>query len=99
MEHQAHYDTVSNAIATLRKEGFTVDFNLEGDCLLHQAEKLHTDEFNIVDVYRYEGNSDPSDEAVVYAIESNKGIKGILVAGYGAAIDISPAMLQKLNMK
>jgi hypothetical protein len=36
-------------------------------------------------VHRYEGESDPGDEAVVYAIESKKGIKGILVSGFGAS--------------
>lgn len=99
MEHQSHYDTVANAIEALRKQGYNVDFNLEGDSLLHQDQKLSTDEFNIVDVYRYEGNTDPSDEAAVYAIESTSGIKGILVTGYGASADLPASMLEKLRIK
>lgn len=100
LERSYHYDTVSNAIEALRKEGFTIDFNLEGDYLLCDSDKIHVDNFNIVDVYRYEGNSDPSDEAAVYAIESTSGLKGVLVTSYGAYSDsFSAAMLEKLKMK
>ncbi|MDZ4756676.1 MAG: hypothetical protein SGJ10_00875 [Bacteroidota bacterium] len=58
------------------------------------------DDFEIVDVYRYEGDSDPADEAVVYAIESKTGVKGILVTGYGIYSDtISAKILEKLNKR
>jgi len=97
-ERQSHYDTVTNAINALKKEGFTIDFNLEGDYLLAPTKKIHVDNFSIVDVYRYEGNSDPADEAAVYAIESDCGLKGILVTSYGAYADaLSTAMLKKLS--
>jgi hypothetical protein len=38
-------------------------------------------------VYRYEGESDPGDEAVVYGIKSNSGKKGVYVAGFSADSD------------
>ncbi|MEO6686328.1 MAG: hypothetical protein ABIN24_10190 [Dyadobacter sp.] len=94
-----HYDTVSVAIEKLQKLGFTEDFNLKDNCLSHAQGKIKTDEFIIVDVYRYEGNSDPADEAAVYAIESYSGIKGILVTGYGISSDsASEEILKKLNI-
>lgn len=100
MERQLHYDTVSNAIAALRKRGYTVDFNLEENFIVSPQEKVYVDDFSIVDVYRYEGDSDPSDEAAVYAIECISGSKGILVAGYGPSADsLSTAMLDKLRIK
>ena len=49
--------------------------------------ELAMDEFEIMDVYRYEGESDPADEAAVYAIVSSSGVKGILVTGYGLNSD------------
>lgn len=98
MEH--HYDTVSNAINSLKRQGFTVDFNLEGNYLVTEGKKIGAKDFSIVDVYRYEGNTDPSDEAAVYAIESTGGIKGILVTGYGASSDaFSEEMLEKLRIR
>lgn len=95
-----HYATVSEATNELNKRGFTVDFNLEENCITCGFEKFKNDEFEIKEVYRYEGNSDPGDEAVVYGIESKNGVKGILVGGYGNSSDnISPAMLNKLAFK
>jgi hypothetical protein len=98
MEHKLHYATISQAIETLRKQGYTTDFNLEENCLVCNNEKFTVDDFEIVDVYRYEGDTDPADEASVYAIESKNGMKGILVSGYGPSADpMSTAMLNKLK--
>ena len=100
MDNQLHYGTVSEAINSLRKQGFTVDFNLDENCIVCDIEKFEADDFEIVDVYRYEGNSDPADEAAVYAIQSRTGLKGILVTAYGTyASSKSEALLKKLGNK
>jgi hypothetical protein len=92
------YDTVTDAVKGLRERGFTLDFNLEENCLVCHEGKFDADNFEIVEVYRYEGNSDPADEAVVYAIESSNGKKGILVNGYGISADqLSSEMAKKLD--
>lgn len=88
MEENFHYGTVSEAINTLRQKGFSIDFNLEENCIVCEgktSDKFKAEDFEIVDLYRYEGNSDPADEATVYALESKSGLKGILVTGYGAS--------------
>lgn len=95
---KTHYDTVSKAIEELRKQGFTTDFNLEKNCIVCHPETFRPEDFEIVDVYRYEGDSDPADEATVYAIESKTGLKGILVTGYGISTDgMSTEILSKLH--
>jgi hypothetical protein len=87
-----HYDTVSEAVNQLHKRGFEIDFNTV------VSAKYHPDDFEIVEVHRYEGDSDPGDEAVVYALESKKGDKGILVSGFGASADsFATAVLSKLH--
>jgi hypothetical protein len=97
---ESHYATVSEAIEQLRQKGFTMDFNLERNCIVCHPEKFNPDDFEIVDVYRYEGNTDPADEATVYAIESRTGLKGVLVTGYGIATDtMSTEILDKLHLK
>jgi len=91
------YDTVTAAVNGLRERGYIRDFNLEENCIVCHDEKFHPEDFEIVEVYRFEGNSDPADEAVVYAIESKNGDKGILVSGYGiSADDLSAEMVKKL---
>jgi hypothetical protein len=96
------YDTVSEATNDLKKRGYNIDFNLEFDCIKsHEATiSLKAPEFEITEVYRFEGNSDPGDEAVVYAIESKHGQKGVLVNGFGISADaVSDEMIEKLKVK
>ena len=78
--------TVSEVLTHLQKEGYTADFNLAKTHLAcaGNALQLHPTEFVVDKHYRFEGLSDPGDEAVVYAISSAKhGLKGTLVNGYG----------------
>ena len=94
------YATVSEAIRLLREKGFDQDFNIEHDCLSCVDEKFKAEAFDVVEVYRYEGNTDPADEATVYGIISKSGIKGILVTGFGASADvISAEILDKLSIR
>ena len=87
METSFHYDTAAMAINELERQGFTIDFNLEENTLTGPSSRYQIDQFHIADIYRYEGNSDPADEVIVYAISSVNGEKGIYVAAYGTAPD------------
>lgn len=77
------YDSPSQAINELKKRGYTEDFNLQENCIICKGQKLSADEFEIKEVYRFEGDSDPADEAIVLGIESSNGLRGVLVNGYG----------------
>lgn len=93
------YDTVSQAVKGLGDRGYTKDFNLKENCIVCNEEKFHPEDFEIVEVYRFEGETDPADEAVVYAVESNKGDRGVLVSGYGISADeMSSEMAKKLAL-
>ena len=96
------YDTVVKALEGLKKRGYTTDFNIAFDKLICNETKvcLNPDEFEITEVYRFEGETNPSDEAVVYAVESkSKDMKGVLVNAYGVYADpMSDAMIKKLSM-
>ncbi len=100
MEENYHYGTVTEAIDKLREQGYKVDFNIVGEHLVCDSAELGSEDFEIMHVYRYEGNSDPGDEATVYAVESKNGLKGILVSGYGIYSDtISSKILEKLSTR
>lgn len=93
------YDTVSEAVRGLKDRGFTTDFNLQENCIVCNEEKFDPDDFEIVEFYRFEGETDPSDEAVVYAIESKNGMRGVLVNGYGISSEsMSDEITQKLKI-
>ena len=96
-------ETVTQVIEALRQEGYTEDFNLQQNCLecrAHNFQVFH-DEFIIDKVYRFEGMSDPADEATVYAISAPKyNVKGILVNGYGVYTEaLTDEMLKTLQVK
>src|ERR1044071_4678313 len=96
-----NYSTLSEAVNDLQERGYTSEFKFckEGiECPMHEL-KLHPDHFEIVEFYHFDGQTDPADEAMVYAIESkDHKIKGILVNGYGIYTDdLSDAMLKKLK--
>ncbi len=94
------YDTVSAAVNGLKTRGYETDFNLSENCLICHGDKYDVNDFEIVEVYRFEGNTDPADEAVVYAIESHNGKKGVLVTGYGASAEgMSAEMVKKLTIE
>jgi hypothetical protein len=93
------YDTLSEAMNDLKKRGFTIDFNLSYDCIIcHETPMtLMPAEFEIVEVYRFEGATNPSDSSVLYAIASKHGERGVLVNAYGIYSDpVSDEMVKKL---
>ena len=95
--------TLSEMLTKLKKEGYTEDFNLQANCLACQgnAVQVFPHEFVVDKHYRFEGLSDPADEAVLYAISSPKyHLKGTLVNGYGMYSDtLADEMVKALREK
>lgn len=95
--------TVSEVLNNLKSKGYTVDFNLDDNCLVCHSNslKIHPEDFVVDKHYRFEGMSDPADEAIVYAISSTKhDIKGTLVDGYGISSDkLTNDMIKALKVK
>jgi len=95
------YETLSQAITALKREGYDQDFNLHPEWIECPAlnAKLKPDEFHVDAVHRFEGMTSPDDSSVLYAIASKAGVKGLLVDAYGAyAESISQAMIEKLTI-
>lgn len=82
MKPTYHYTTVLDALNDLKKKGFNVDYNFH-----HQAIITNPADYAILHIYRYEGDSDPDEEAIVYGIISQSGQKGFFVSGFSANSD------------
>lgn len=96
------YDTVVGAINGLKERGYIIDFNIAFDNIICVQNNicLNPSQFEITEVHRFEGDTNPSDEDVVYVVESKDGqLKGIVTSAYGLYADnISTEMIQKLTM-
>lgn len=95
------FETLSQAITELKVRGYTNDFNLHPEWIECPTldRKLLPDEFHVDEVHRFEGATNPDDSAVLYAIASTGGLKGVLVDAYGVyAESVSPQMLKKLQI-
>lgn len=81
MVHTYNYASVSKALQELKELGFVFDFNIN-----NSEFKSNPHDFEIVHIYRYEGDSNPDDEATVYGIrsKSKSDKKGVFVSGYAA---------------
>jgi hypothetical protein len=94
----ADFNTLTDALADLGKRGFTHNFGLREEHGETDA-ALPPEEFEIVEFYRFEGMTDPGDSSVVYAIQSQTGLKGVLIDAYGVYSDSSKAaMISKLGI-
>ena len=92
MKPTYHYTTVIEALEDLKEKGFTYDFNIHQDDI-----KSNPHKFEVNHVYRYEGDTDPDEESVVYGISSDSGKKGVFVAGFSANSNNDAAVvLEKL---
>ena len=68
------------------KDGFTQDFDVAtAACkpLADSSKSYAPDEVTIVDFYRFEGESNPDDMSILYAIEANDGVRGTISSAYG----------------
>ena len=63
--------------------------------------QVFADEFKVDRFYRFEGESNPSDSAILYAISSDKhNIKGVLVNAYGIYSEpVADEIMEKLQMR
>jgi len=96
-----NYDTLVDATNDLAKRGYTANLGLEGDIIEDKNDKIQmgADDFEIDEFYRFEGESNPSDMSIVYAISSPKNnLKGVLIDAYGTySEDNASAIHAKLH--
>jgi hypothetical protein len=82
--------TLSECMTSLKKHGFEHDFFVteEGYIKSYVSEQTWSaGDVKIENFYRFEGQSDPGDSSILYALETNDGVKGMISHPYGADSD------------
>jgi nucleotide-binding universal stress UspA family protein len=96
------YGSLMDALTDLKSRGYSFDFKKEFSSLYCQELNLwiEPEKFNVDEYYRFEEDSDPDENSIVYAISSIDGVRGVLVDAYGVyAESVSFDMARSLTFK
>ena len=81
--------TLAAVLNKIVKDGYEENFKVTDKGLQSlETEKIYLpEEVHIVNFFRFEGSSDPSESAILYVIETDDGAKGTLTDAYGMYAD------------
>ncbi|WP_452219639.1 hypothetical protein [Lacinutrix salivirga] len=90
MEHSKHE---TEYLKKLKEKGYTSSFRLVNGQLieLHSKKEFAPQQITVEDEFRFEGMSNPSDLSILYAITTDSGLKGTVLASYGPKGDLDIA--------
>ncbi len=87
MEQPKPMLTLSQVMARLAKKGIVKEFRMdEGTEMKYtDSDKVYQPaDLQILKSYRFEGDSNPSDNAVLYVAQDKEGNKGMIIDSYGS---------------
>jgi len=99
-----NFSSLLEALDGLKKAGYTEDINLLPNCLEYRSHKglckILSNEFTVDHYYRFEGDSNPNEQSIIYAISSEKyNLKGTLVNAHGIYSDpVTNEMMKALTI-
>ena len=95
-EMKEYRDPLTEKLAELEEQGYQADFKMEGGKLkvVDGEQSFSASELTIKEDFRFEGESNPDDLSILYALEAKDGTKGTVVHIYGpdAADDLGEFM-------
>lgn len=89
MNEKRHEDltTLVACLANAAQDGYTANFTVtEGGLSEVGVDRIYApEEIEVNNFYRFEGESDPADSAILYVIKTSTGKKGTLTDAYGVS--------------
>ena len=81
--------TLASVLNKKVQDGYAENFKVTEEGLQSlETEKIYKPgDVHIINFFRFEGASDPSESAIVYVIETDDGAKGTLTDAYGMYAD------------
>lgn len=87
-DSQAHLTPLSIKQKELEEKGYNRQFTFSNGVLKDkEGNTYQAADLKIVEEHRFEGESDPGDMSILYAVESRTGAKGTVITPYGAYVD------------
>ncbi len=83
---QHNLKTLVEVLNDLKDQDYITDFNFVNGRLtaLGSTDEYAASDVMIKEEFRFEGESNPADSSILYALETKDGTKGTLVDSYGA---------------
>lgn len=80
--------TVTGVLEKLRQKKFDNEFKISSEGFTTGNKKFYQPkDLKIIKTYRFEGESDPSDNSIIYLIQANDGLVGYSLDAYGVYSD------------
>lgn len=85
-----HMKSLALCINRMVLDGYADDFKVVNNGLksLKTEKTYNPEEVHVKNYFRFEGQSDPNDNTIMYVIETTDGLKGTLVDAYGPYADV-----------
>ncbi|CAD7806460.1 hypothetical protein CHRY9390_01514 [Chryseobacterium aquaeductus] len=90
MDNQENIDqmsTLSQVMNTMAKRGITREYRMNDACEMRYEDSERNykpEDLTILKSYRFEGDSNPDDNAVLYILTDTEGNIGMIIDSYGA---------------
>jgi hypothetical protein len=84
-----YMQSLATCLRKMVTDGYTEDFQITDEGLesLNKHNNYRPEQIEVVNFFRFEGESDPDDNAILYVIETDDGTKGTLLDAYGVYND------------
>lgn len=102
--YENRMESLSEVMNSLKKEGHELDFAVNEPGVLstvnEDPKERFTEGVSIEKIYRFEGKSNPSDNAILYLLKLKDGRTGLLIDSYGAdsSVELSN-FIKNINKK
>ena len=90
MQDKVELTPLVTVLAQVQKEGYRQDFKVTDDgrlSTMDDKQQFTHDQVQIVNFYRFEGESNPDDMSILYVLETSTGLKGTISNAYGPYAD------------
>lgn len=86
---QPYMKSLATCLSKMEQDGYTEEFKVSDRGLesIQTGRSYQPNDIQVVNFFRFEGMSDPDDNAILYVINANDGAKGTLIDGYGIYMD------------
>jgi hypothetical protein len=87
MENSENMTTLSQVMERLKERGVHREFRMNENCEMkfeNSDKNYQPSDLTIMKTYRFEGDSNPDDSAVLYLVKDTSGNMGMIIDSYGA---------------